>query len=69
MRLVLLDRSPRIFYAFRAWGAGVVAWIWGVSEEALRIAPVMVLALATALEIRRTVVLGARRSPSGPEPG
>ncbi len=58
---VFLRRSSLVFYLLLAWGAGVVAWIWATPAEALRIQPVMYLALATTVELLRTVVLAARR--------
>jgi serine phosphatase RsbU (regulator of sigma subunit) len=59
--VVLLRRTPLVFYPLLAWGAGVVAWIWATPATTLRIQPVMYLALATTSELLRTVVLAARR--------
>lgn len=58
---VFLRRSPLVFYLLLAWGVGVVVWIWTTPAAALRIQPVMYLALATTAELLRTVVLAARR--------
>lgn len=58
--VVLLHRTPWVFYPLLAWGAGVVAWIWVVPATALGIQPVMYLALATTAELLRTVVVAAR---------
>jgi serine phosphatase RsbU (regulator of sigma subunit) len=58
---VFLRRAPLAFYLLLAWGAGVVAWIWAVPATSIRIQPVMYLALATTVEMLRTVVLAARR--------
>jgi len=59
--VVLLRRTPLVFYLLLAWGTGVVAWIWATPATSLGIRPVMYLALATTMELLRTVVLALRR--------
>ena len=37
--IVLLHRTPLVFYPLLAWGVGVVAWLWLAPGTALRIQP------------------------------